>query len=283
MKQELKSEEINVFELIAHIWKSKLIVFGVWLVVVVITCTYAKLKPDEYTSRIVYKIMSNKAKLNLGGVGSLLGVGAGVSSDVARHKPIIGSIDLYYEFIEKDGFLQELYPEAEFDTTSNQLLLGGKAITGFDAVRKLKDNHISISFGSDETSDEFIITCVTDDPKVSYNWLNLFKQTVVERILSNEIKQNQEAIKYYTRKLKETASNDLKMALNDLIIQEYKKGILIGQKILQVIEKPRIATKKSGPKRLIMAIVGSFFGLFLGIAIVFLRHSIRNFRENKNG
>lgn len=275
------NEEINIYELVLLLWKNKIVIFFVWFFIVISTVIYAKMKPDEYTSRVVYQILSNSSKINLGGVGSLLGVGKSFSSEVSKHKPTIESIDLYYEFLEKYSFKKELYPEAEF--VDGKYFIDGVEITDFDAVKLLKDTHFSINFGTEDQADEFIITCITSDPDKSYRWLNLFRSMVVKRILEKEHAQNKEAIAYYRKKLSETISSELKMALNDLIIQEYKKGMLIGQRILQVNEVPRVATKKSGPKRLIMAIVGSFFGLFLGIGVVFLRHSITKFRESKNG
>jgi hypothetical protein len=256
MKQE--ELEIDFYDFAVVLWKRKFWLLGIVILFTVGSVFFAKNKPDIYESKIVYHMESNTPQLNLGGVSALLGGGGVASNEFEKFEPVLNSVDLTAEFIEKNHLFNELLPEY-YDSLGNQI--SDSKIDVVEAVGIFREKYLKYTFGG--------------------NLLTMTVKHFIDRVTELEKEQHETSLLYLNQKMSVTFVPESRRALASLITEETRKGMLIGRSRLQVIDAPRIANKKAGSKRPIIIIVGFIIGLIIGLIMIFVVEFYQSFRQKK--
>ena len=100
--------------------------------------------------------------------------------------------------------------------------------------------------------------------------------------LDNEIKkrdiaESENAIKYLEQKLRENSLKEINSNLNKLVEENLKTLMLANvqkEYLLRVLDPPFIPERRSTPNRVMICIIGTFLGFFVGIMFVLIRKYI---------
>ncbi|WP_281556616.1 Wzz/FepE/Etk N-terminal domain-containing protein [Thalassomonas sp. RHCl1] len=277
----------------------KIILFS--LLFAAISVVYSLSLPNTYSSsgKVASNLSDSKsmggALSNLGGLASLAGVslgGDGLSPEVL--KEMLNSTSFLASFIKAYQLEKEIMAAESYDPVADTFSYDEKVydINSEQWVRDYKFPQSLIPDGT-ELVEKFKENFRTDyDRKtklISLNFTSLspvFSQRVLNDLIFHfnnylrkiDAEDSTSNIKYLKEQLGKSSYREVKVALQQIMEEQYKKLALAEtreQYALRVIESPMMAAKKSGPKRAFICIAITLFGTLFSILILW---SVRIFR-----
>jgi hypothetical protein len=282
MEKRNDYSEIDFYDLVMIAWSEKWQLIFVSFLITLLSVLFALSKPDVFTSKIVLELEVEASNLNLGGVGSLLGVPSMGSSGLDKYRGQLESIDLLFEFIKKKEMIGKIYPDA-YIQDEVYFSVEGDTITNYDAVKTFKKEHLFLSIGDDKAGAQVVVKIKHDNPKTALTWVSDFSSFMVSRIVEFEKLKNLKALQYYRGKMLQVENIENRVVLSDLIGQELKKGVLIGRAIFDVVEQPREAELKTSPNRKIIVALGFLMGIIVGLFSIIVKKIILSFKVKARG
>jgi uncharacterized protein involved in exopolysaccharide biosynthesis len=272
------------------------------IIFAIISVFYALSLSNVYSSKA--KVSSNLsdskgmsgALSNLGGLASLAGVSIGggeLSPEVL--KEMLSSSSFLASYIKKYHIEKEIIAVKSFEPTTNQFQYDEKIydILNEKWVRKFKFPQVLEPSGP-ELVDKFKETYSVEFDRrtkliiMSFSSLSpQFSQQVLENIVlhfnsymkEKDISDSLLSVKYLNEQLAVAKYGEVKLALQQIIEEQYKKLALAQTRedyALRYIESPMLAAKKSGPKRAIICLAITLLGTFFSVVLWW---SVRIFRS----
>ena len=288
-----------IFEwFLKDIWKIILIS----ILFAVIAVFYALSIPNQYSSSA--KVSSNLsdsksmggALSSLGGLASLAGVslgGGSMSPEVL--KEMLNSSSFLASYIKHAAIEKEIMAAKTFESTTVEFTYDKKVydIEKNKWVRDFKFPQTAIP-SEIELVEKFKDSySVNYDRKtklisLSYNSLSpFFSKSVLDNLVlyfntymrDKDLLDSQSSIKYLKSELKIAKYNEVSLALQQILEEQYKKLALAKTReeyALRFIESPMVAAKKSSPKRALICLAITVIGTLCSILLLW---SIRIFRN----
>ena len=196
----------------------------------------------------------------LGGIAGLAGINIGVGETGRQDRALLRSRRLAEEFIVRNKLLPVLFPTP------------GENATLWFAVRRFKAQMVNVR---EDTRTELItVTMSAGDPDKAAEWANAYVALANELARTKAIDEASRNIAYLRTEIGKTEVAELQRVLYQLVESESKTLMLASarpQYAFTVIDPAVRPGMRDSPRRTVMALMGTFAGLLLGVAFVMAR------------
>ncbi|WP_138380612.1 Wzz/FepE/Etk N-terminal domain-containing protein [Luteithermobacter gelatinilyticus] len=293
--------EIDVYLLWQIIWKGKLLILTITLIITIAAVAIALYLKDMYKADVLLapitqqqnqlSTLSNQFK----GLASLAGANlSSVEGDkVTLATEIIKSRKFITEYIKAHDILIPLFAVDGWDREKDKLIYDDdiydsekqkwtrkvrapKKPIPSDWEAYLEFQEI-LSVSRDEDTGFVRISIEFYSPNVAKQWVDWLVEDINRVMREKDIKEATQSIAYLENQLEKTQVAEIKNIFFKLIENEMRKVLLAETKteyIFEVIDPAVAPLEKSRPKRVLIVIMGFLLGSFLGIFWVLVKYSL---------
>ena len=297
---EVKGDN-NVVQIFWALWDEKSLVLLGGALGLILSLLVSISMPDIYQARALlaprsdasgssisglvsqYSGLASLAGINLGGVG-----GEGLSrSKIAQER--LKSLVLFEENLY-DQLVLDLMATEDWDPYANSLIYDPKI---FDSARNVWVREVShprspkpsiqeaheaflerLSISEDSKSGLISIALEHHSPHVAQSWLNLLIERVSEDSRSRDIREAEDSIAFLQMQREQTDLVSLDGIFAQLI-EEQTKTIMLANVyknyVFEIIDPPIAPELKLRPQRVLICLLSTIIGLFLGASVAVLR------------
>ncbi|EOI6603623.1 Wzz/FepE/Etk N-terminal domain-containing protein [Vibrio parahaemolyticus] len=302
----LDSDEIDLRELFAAIWKGKWIIIAMTFVFAVGSVLYALSLPNIYKADALLAPTESsggglsKMAGQLGGLAALAGVnlGGGQTSQTDLAVQVMKSRQFVDSFINKHDLLVPLLAAKDWDLATNQLVLDeeiynhttgewlrepeglrGSTPTAQEAFRVFSEEVLSVK--QDKETGLYVVSVKHYSPYVAKQWVDWLIEDINKVMRERTIAETSQNLAYLNTQLRKTAVADMQSTFYKLI-EEQTKSLMLAEVqeefVFKIVDPAVIPELKDGPKRAIICVLGILLGGILGIGFVLVCLGIR--RDN---
>jgi uncharacterized protein involved in exopolysaccharide biosynthesis len=209
----------------------------------------------------------------LGGLAALAGINLGAQDNTAEAVAILQSRALTERFIQKNNLLPVLFPD-EWDAAKARWAVDDpddvpRLWQGFERFDK------SIRTVNQEPETGLVrLTIDWTNPAQASEWANGLVDEVNADMRGRAIAQSRKNIEFLRGQLQSTNELELRTAVFGLVEAEMKNAMLAAVRTefaFEVIDPAVVPEKVYWPNRILLAAVGLFAGLLIGVIAVFIR------------
>lgn len=285
-------DEIDLFEISQAIWSAKQYALIICLISFLGSICISLLLPNIYQSRIILAPSSDSSsglsgsmKGQLGGIANLAGINIGESGN---------KVDVALVILKSHGFLKEfikthklrtalvaakswdkdthdwIIDQKLFNSTSNKWVKEFKTSLDWIAIKKLKD---SIKIEQDNQSALITVKLESMSPQKSKEWLEALILELNNTLSKKEIADANHNISYIREQLNKTKISEIRNVLFNLLEAETKRLMLAQDNenfALRILDEPYIPEEKLKPKRTLIVLGFTLFGLAIGTLLSFV-------------
>ena len=198
------------------------------------------------------------------------------------------------QFIERHNILVPLFATKEWDVTKQKIIINPDVYdestqtwlrkvkypltpqpSAQEAVRAFND---ILVVGRDKSSGLINVSITFLSPVLAQQWLELLIIDFNEFVRLQEIENSERNINYLKLKAAQLNNANIKSIFFNLLEDEYKNMMLAQVSkdyVLKTVDPSLIPQQRSSPKRALICVGGTIFGMFFGIFIIFLRHFLK--------
>lgn len=272
-------EEISLQEIAETLWTRRWLITLLTLVFGVLALATAFVLPEKYQATVVLAPVDDDAGGKLGGAGALLsqfgglaglgGISLGGSGKKSEAVATLQSAALTETFIDENKLLPVLFKKDWDASTSKWKTSAANDMpTLWKAEKKFRSKVRTI--GEDKKTGLVTLTITWNDPEQAAAWANDLVARANRYLRSKAIEQSQENLRYLNEQLSKTSVVEIQKAIYGLTEAEIKKIMIANgseEYAFKVIDPARIPEERSSPKRALIAAVGLFAGLMLGMVL----------------
>tara|TARA_X000000950_G_scaffold204072_1_gene245673 strand:+ start:11023 stop:11934 length:912 start_codon:yes stop_codon:yes gene_type:complete len=296
-KKLFDGEELDLKVALSIIWGKKFHIILISSIFAIFSVFYALSIPNTYESTAIVAPVDEDVPVSgsLGGLGSLVGINLGSSSnDIDQTIAILNSHIFLSNFINKHQISPILMAVRGWDINEDALVYDSKIydvekktwVANFGAQKKsspsiqeqVKTFREIYSVAKDRTSGLINISIKSFSPNISKKWVDWIVEDINSYMKDEKIKSANNVLNYLNREILKTNISEVRNVLADLIKKE-TQTIALSKKSSEYVFKtidPAIAPEiKSGPFRSIICIVITVFGFVVSLIYVFLTHFLR--------
>ena len=285
-------EDINVMELFKIIWVGKLRIIGLTTIAAILSIVYSLSLPDIYRSEVLLApASSTSGGLNglaqYGGLASLAGIRVGSSGvdKVTLGLATLKSRAFIKDFIVRRDILVHLmalkswsYEVTEIDTAVYDIEKNAWQVEK-PGLQAAYSKFVSIfSFSKDKTSGLLTIAISNKSPILAQEWVTWLVQDLNQSMKESDIKESEHAITLLEAQLQSTGLVEMRSVFFRIIEEQVEKIMIANVRpdyLFKVIDPAIIPETKSSPNRALICILGTLFGGFLSVFLVFLMHFLQ--------
>ncbi|MBK93433.1 MAG: hypothetical protein CMP33_04125 [Rickettsiales bacterium] len=283
---QLFSDEITLFDLWEIIYQSKKFLIISTLIFSMISVFYSLSLPPVWKANLLMispqQTQSNfqNSTSSLGGIASLAGISLPQSSnDVQTALAVLDSRIFLENFIIENNILEVLYND-DWDSENGEWYDERPNI--WSAVNLFKS---LTSHKFDPDSGVIIFSIEWEDPELAASWTNNLIQELNNFLRDEEIKTGESNIFFLQQQAELASFSNLKLMLDDLILEEIKKITLAKASkdfAFKILDPAVVPLERYGPQKRLIVIFGTIIGFSISIFLVFFRRFVTNLRELKN-
>jgi uncharacterized protein involved in exopolysaccharide biosynthesis len=291
-------DEIDLRELMAVIWAGKWTILVLTFLFVLLAVIYALNQPNVYKSEVLLAPVEQEQSLGalqgqLGGLASLAGInlGGGSNSQIQLAIAILKSRHFTSEFIQKHNILPDLMAADFWDITDNTMVYDSDM---YSVAEDIWIRDVSLPFMSkpsmqeayevfsdmlavDTDSETGMITFTIEhmSPFIAQQWINWLVEDINKVMKIRDVAEAEESMAFLTTQLEKTKITDIREVLYKLV-EEQAKTIMFAnvhdEYVFKTIDPALVSEEKSGPKRILICVLGFMFGGFLGLIVIIIKH-----------
>ena len=216
----------------------------------------------------------------MGSLASLAGISLPQSSnDVQTALAVLDSRIFLENFIIENNILEVLYND-DWDSENGEWYDERPNI--WSAVNLFKS---LTSHKFDPDSGVIIFSIEWEDPELAASWTNNLIQELNNFLRDEEIKTGESNIFFLQQQAELASFSNLKLMLDDLILEEIKKITLAKASkdfAFKILDPAVVPLERYGPQKRLIVIFGTIIGFSISIFLVFFRRFVTNLRELKN-
>lgn len=295
-------DEIDLIKLFAIIWNKKLLITLITSIAAVLSVLYALSLPNIYTSNSVLaptvKDESLSSKLGAySGLASLAGINVPSNNDsksieaIRRIKSFdffsnhflpsiqlknLLAVDEWVQFGNKIIYKKELYDNEKNNWVREVSYPQSKIPSNQEAFKAYKS---ILSITTEDESGFVSISIDHKSPIIAKKWLDIIIKKINESMREIDINEAENSINFLNNQSKLTSIQSIKTAVAKLQESQMQTLMMASSNeeyIFKIIESPIVSEKKSSPNRAVICIMGTIFGAFFSLIIVFLQLYIKN-------
>ena len=295
-------EEIDLKKLFIVIWNKKLLISCITSIAAVLSVVYALSLPNIYTSNSVLapttKDESLSSKLGAySGIATLAGINVASNNDSKSIEAIrrIKSFDFFSNqflpsiqlknLLAVDEWIQVgnkiIYKKELYDNEKNKWVREvsypqSKIPSNQEAFKVYKS---MLSITTEDQSGFVSISIDHKSPIIAKKWLDIIIKNINESMREIDMNKAKNSINFLNSQSKLTSIQSIKTAVAKLQESQMQTLMMASSNkeyIFKILESPIVPEKKSSPNRAIICIMGTIFGGFFSLIIVFLQLYIKN-------
>lgn len=292
----INDDEIDLMELFESLWLAKLKIFVITGFFAICSLLYALSLPDYYkATALLAPAQSTGDGLSttlgqLSGLASLAGVnimGGGKSSESQIAQEIMKSWDFIEQFIsdnelEVDIFATEGWSESSNELQVNQnlydikkgrwLIKNPKGINGHPTSWQLFERFSErLSVSEDVKSGLVKVSIEYYSPFIAKQWLDMYIDSINKYMQARQVAKVANNIDYVEAQIEKTSIAEMREVFYT-IIEEQTKNMMVAEAspnyAFVTVSPSMVPEIKSKPKRSLIVILGTLFGLMLSILYV---------------
>ena len=283
---QLFSDEINLFDIWEVIYQSKKFLIISTLIFSIISILYSLSLPPVWKANLLMispqQTQSNfsNSSGSLGSLASLAGISLPQSSnDVQTALAVLDSRIFLENFIIENNILEVLYND-DWDSENGEWYDERPNI--WSAVNLFKS---LTSYRFDPDSGVIIFSMEWEDPELAASWTNNLIQELNNFLRDEKVKTGESNIFFLQQQAELASFSNLKLMLDDLILEEIKKITLAKASkdfAFKILDPAVVPLERYGPQKRVIVIFGTIIGFFISIFLVFFRRFVTNLKELKN-
>jgi uncharacterized protein involved in exopolysaccharide biosynthesis len=289
----MREDEIHFSELFGALWLNKKFILVLTVIFAVLSVIYSLSLSNIYKSQALLVPTSLNASnpSQYSALASVAGVQLGDSSpDVTLAIAFIKSKKIIRQLIKYETFLPDLMAAKKWHKKSNSIIYNDdlyddkkkkwvrevdfpfQQVPSEQEAFKLFSQQINIS----EDSKSQLVTLSVEhiSPSVAQQWAEWILDEANMMVANLRIEEAESSINYLNEQITLTPYAELRTMFFDLIQQNTKNMMLAKvskQYALTIIDPPLIPERKFKPRRALICVLGTLFGGFLSILIIFVR------------
>ncbi|MCG7531161.1 Wzz/FepE/Etk N-terminal domain-containing protein [Psychrobium sp. MM17-31] len=295
-QSEKRENEVDLIALWQVIWSEKWLVCTITFIFAISSVIYALSLPNVYKSEALLVPATEEQNSlgglasQFGGLASLAGVNLGGAGGIDKTNlaiEIIKSRIFITRFIEQNDLLIPLMATKGWDPQLNKLIYDsdayntktGKWLRNGKGKPSAQEAYIAfralVDISLDEKSSLIHLSVKHYSPYLAKEWVDELLYSINLEMKNRALSESEKSISYLKLQLKQTNLKEIKNVLYQ-IIEEQTKTIMFAeireQFAFKTIDPALVPELKSGPKRAIICIAGTFLGGMLSVMIVLIRY-----------
>lgn len=293
--------DIDIRELLAILWGSKLLIFLVTSFFSVAAIIYSINLPNIYKSEVLLAPAESEqsgglAALagQLGGMASLAGINLSSSNGVNKVElaiAVIKSKQFSRNFIKKHEILPELMAATSWNESSNTLQYDKSTFSPenkkwIDSGEKSNRPSFqeayrifrkSIAIEKSKEAGMFTLSVKHVSPYIAQQWVSWIVQDINKEMKTRDVNEAIQSTNFLKTQIQQTNVTDIQKILYKLI-EEQAKTIMFAEVrkeyIFKTVDPAIVPEQKFSPNRALFCVLGFFIGLLLSITISLTRFYI---------
>jgi len=295
-------DEIDLRELFLTLWRGKYVIFLISVLAIAFSSIYLRTSERKYSVQAVFKpVVEASGGPNLSGFSGLASF-AGISmptsnsSDFTTYQKLIFSEEVAEKvFTNRELVLKIFRGEWNSDTGSFVAPVSGRlgdmkqlvksVLTGFEKGKYIPPNPKRLSMlmaailniSVDNSTGFLSITAETSSPDMIIELISNATQETDDLLKERFFVSAEDTLEFYYQKLLTSRSPEHREALAKLISAEDQKLMLASKSsnfVAEPLTMPSVSLYPTSPKSSLVLALGFVLGIFLGAAIVLVRHAI---------
>jgi len=294
-----KYDDIDLIALIKVAWVAKFKIISFTCIAAIFSIFYALSLPNIYKSEILLTTVNDHssgstsmAASGLGGLASLAGVSLGSpgTDDKTLGLATLNSRIFITDYIERRDILVPLmalesWDDGKIKINDDVYDVKNKAWrvekpSMQDAYSAFK-NKFSTSI--DPINGLITLSITSESPELAQQWATWLVEDLNDTIREREVNEAKRAVTFLEDQSKSTISEDMRAMFFRLIQQQTETIMLANVRpdyLFRTIDPAIIQENKFSPNRPLICILGTLFGGFLSVFLVFLMHFFQSKKNN---
>jgi len=296
------NDEIDLRELFLTLWRGKYVIFLISVLAIAFSSIYLRTSERKYSVQAVFKpvveVSSGPNLSGLSGLASFAGISMPTSnsSDFTTYQKLIFSEEVAEKvFTNRELMLKIFQGEWSTDTGSFVAPVSGRlgdmkqlvksGLTGFEKGEYIPPNPKRLSMlmaailniSVDSSTGFLSITAETSSPDMITELISNATQETDDLLKERFFVSAEDTLEFYYQKLLTSRSPEHREALAKLISAEDQKLMLASKSsnfVAEPLTMPSVSLYPTSPKSSLVLALGFVLGIFLGAAIVLVRHAI---------
>ena len=296
------NDEIDLRELFLTLWRGKYVIFLISVLAIAFSSIYLRTSERKYSVQAVFKpvveVSSGPNLSGLSGLASFAGISMPTSnsSDFTTYQKLIFSEEVAKKVFTNRGLVLKIFRgEWNSDTGSFVAPVGGRlgdikqlvksVLTGAEKGKYIPPNPKRLSMlmaailniSVDNSTGFLSITAETSSPDMIIELISKVTQETDDLLKERFFASAEDTLEFYYQKLLTSRSPEHREALAKLISAEDQKLMLASKSsnfVAEPLTMPSVSLYPTSPKSSLVLALGFVLGIFLGAAIVLVRHAI---------
>ena len=285
-------ENINIYwsELLDVIWNGRKLIIIISSVFAIASILFSLIQTPIFTATaLITPAKQNSATSMLSsysGIASLAGISlpASEGDDSQLGLDLLDSKIFLQHFINKHSLLPDLMAAKSWNQKTDTLKYDsnlydsvlGKWIEAEPTIYEAHERFHNIMFANEENLTGNITLGIEHvSPKVASQWVNWLVQDINAYIPESRIIETSQRIEFLQKQLAETALTDLRLSINQLIQKQIESLLIMkftNEFVFKTIDPAMPPQDRTRPKRTLIVILGTLFGLIISILYVLINY-----------
>jgi hypothetical protein len=216
----------------------------------------------------------------LGGIASIVGVELpGEGGKKAQAYATLMSKEFARRFITSEQLMPILFAD-KWDANAHNWRTGVKVPTLEGGV-KLFTSAVRV-IAQDKKTGMVKVTVDWYSPELAARWANRTVEMVNDELRTVAVQDAERSIEYLNKELAKTNVVEMQHAIYRVIEDQVNTAMLANvqrEYAFKVIDPAFVPMQKYGPHRSILTLVGAFVGFFIGLAVLYIRLTLRSSKD----
>jgi uncharacterized protein involved in exopolysaccharide biosynthesis len=248
------------------LWKGRYRIALIAFLAVVAGVVYSFMLPPVFKTDAVIQPKSSNPQ----GILTLGGLGGEVSSQLSRLEVVLSSRDLAADLLQRHPALtKRIFPEKVNKETG--AWKKGKPPTFLEKTGRLRT---LIEVSSNIRKNLLTLSVETHDPALSKRIAEAYLESLNLRMRDMVTMDADSNQTYLVHQLTETQDPILRERILNLMGAQLERSMQINARSFEVIERPVLLDKKTGPSRRRMVAIALLMGILLGVFTLYLGQAL---------
>ena len=293
-------DEYSLNEIFSAILKRKILILLVSISAALGSVFYALSLSDIYTSSATLSPVDNSGSMSsmLGSYSSLAGLaGINVGGNSSKSEEAIErikSLDFFSNHFIPNIKLEDLSAVEDWDSENNSVIYNEKVFNETEKkwIRKVsfplktvpsnqeayEEYQKILSIYESKKTGFIVISVSHPSPYIAKEWTEIIIYNINESMREIDREESLNSIDFVTKLMETTKLSEIRDALARLVENQMQTLMMASASegyVFNVINAPVVQEKKSAPSRALICILGTLFGLVIGIFISLFLHFFR--------
>ena len=303
--QTALDDEIDLRELFSVIWQGKWLIIAITAVFAIGSVVFAIMQPNTYKSEALLAPANEEQGGGLsaltgqfGGLASMAGINLGSGGGVDKTQmaiEVMKSRQFASQFIKKHNILPDLMAVEKWNLSDNSIIYDAELYQAdakkwvrevkapFKAKPSMQEAYKEfteiVSVNSVKDSGMVTVSVEHFSPAIAQQWVTWLVEDINKVMKDRDVAEANRSSEFLNKQIALTNVADIRSILYKLI-EEQAKTIMFAEVrdeyVFKTIDPALVPEEKTGPKRVLICVLGTLAGGILGTLFVLMRRFSRN-------